>query len=60
MNLYQLKTYMSRYRVNPLLIVLNLYSASINKTLVTESITMKVTHIIKFDLKYVNTVKPAT
>ena len=42
LNLYKPKTYMGRYRVNQHLIVLNLYSVSISKILVTEFITMKV------------------
>ena len=42
------------YRVNQHLIVLNLYSVSINKILVTEFITVKSSIKSKFDVKYVN------
>ena len=42
LNLYQPKTCMCRHRVNQDLIVLNLYSVSINKILVTEFITVEV------------------
>ena len=42
LKLYLLKVYMCRYRVNQHLIVLNLYSVPINKILVKEFITVKV------------------
>ena len=42
LNLYQLKTYMDRCRVNQHLIVLNLCSVSLNKILAMEFITVKV------------------
>ena len=42
LNLYLPKTYMCRYMINQHLIVLNLGSASINKVLGTEFITVKV------------------
>ena len=45
---------MCMYRVNQHLIVLNLYSVSINKILVTEFITVKSSIKSKFDVKYVN------
>ena len=48
---------MSRYGINQHVIVLNLDSVSINKTLVTEFITVKVFTESKFDVKYVNAVK---
>ena len=41
LNLYQSKTCMCRYRVNQHLTVLNLYSVSNNKILVTDFITVK-------------------
>ena len=42
LNLYQLKTYMDRCRINQHLIVLNLCSVSLNKILAMEFITVKV------------------
>ena len=48
---------MSRYGVNQHLIVLNLYSVSINKILVTELESFAES---KFDIKYVDAVKAIT
>ena len=45
---------MCMYRVNQNLIVLNLYSVSINKIVVTEFITVKSSIKSKFDVRYVN------
>ena len=42
LNLYKPKTYLCRYMVKQHLIVLNLHSVSVNKVLVTEFITVKV------------------
>ena len=42
LNLHKPKTYMCMYRVNQHLIVLNIESVSINKVLVTEFISVKV------------------
>ena len=51
---------MCRYRVHKHLIVLNLYSVSFNKILVTEFVNCEGLTESKFDLKYVNTVKSTT
>ena len=58
LNLYYLKAYVCSYRVNQHLIVLNLYSVSINKILVMEFITVEVSQ--NLNLIYVNTMKPTT
>ena len=45
-NLHYPKPYIYRYRVNQHFIVLNLYSVSMNKILVTEFMTVRVSHIL--------------
>ena len=53
LNLYWLKTYICRYRVNQHLIVLNLYSVSINKILVMKFATLKVSRNLNLNLNLV-------
>ena len=56
LNLHQPKTYICRYKINQLFIVLKVDSVSMNKSIAQEFVIAG----SKIDVKYVNTVKSAS